>query len=155
MPLEGNRNPNNVIRMEYEVRLLGHDCDYKANSSFLLSTTIINFSAIGKLFKDGAGLRRNQLAKLRRWYTVWKNTVLEKYTLENRNLKAVGHSFQKIYHVPRTLCYTDTVDIWKCDLPTHLLTGVGSRDARASKNIKPQVKVSSEGQGAWVDIELI
>ena len=100
MPLEGNRNPNNVIRMEYEVRLLGHDCDYKANSSFLLSTTIINFSAIGKLFKDGAGLRRNQLAKLRRWYTVWKNTVLEKYTLENRNLKAVGHSFQKICHVP-------------------------------------------------------
>ena len=93
MPLEGNRNPNNVIRMEYEVRLLGHDCDYKANSSFLFSTTIINFSAIGKLFKDGAGLRRNQKMV----------HSLEKYSfgkIHFGNLKAVGHSFQKIYHVP-------------------------------------------------------
>ena len=46
MPLQGNPNPNNVIRIEYEVPLVGHDCDYKANttrSSFLLSTTTICF----------------------------------------------------------------------------------------------------------------
>ena len=105
MPLEGNRNPNNVIRMEYEVRLLGHDCDYKANSSFLFSTTIINFSAIGKLFKPGW----SRIKKKSTFEAQKMVQSLEKYTLEN--LKAVGHSFQKIYHVPRTLCYTDTVDI--------------------------------------------
>ena len=36
MPLRANPNPNNVIRIEYEVPLAGHDCDYKANTTLLL-----------------------------------------------------------------------------------------------------------------------
>ena len=36
MPLQGNPNPNNVIRIEYEVPLDGHDCDYKPNTTLLL-----------------------------------------------------------------------------------------------------------------------
>ena len=36
MPLQGNPNPNNVIRIEYEVPLDGHDCDYKLNTTLLL-----------------------------------------------------------------------------------------------------------------------
>ena len=53
MPLQGNPNPNNVIRIEYEVPLVGHDCDYKANttrSSFLLSTTTICFGFLPVFF---------------------------------------------------------------------------------------------------------
>ena len=39
MPLEGNQrrcNPNNVIRIEYEVRLLGHDRSGERYPGFLI-----------------------------------------------------------------------------------------------------------------------
>ena len=53
MPLRANPNPNNVIRIEYEVPLAGHDCDYKANTTLLLPflNHIISFCLIRKPFK--------------------------------------------------------------------------------------------------------
>ena len=57
---------------------------------------------------------------------------------KKKNLKDVGHSFQKIYDI---LWSTDglwrsrdaeTVESCKCDQPTWRLTGVGARDAYAS-----------------------
>ena len=33
-------------------------------------------------------------------YIVWKNTIWKNTVWKNPNVKAFGHSFQKIYHVP-------------------------------------------------------
>ena len=55
--------------------------------------------------------------------------------------KGLGHTFQKTFAIPWSTDAlwwsreTDTVENWKCDQATNLLTGVGSRDAYASKNI--------------------
>ena len=67
-------------------------------------------------------------------------TSASKNTLwENRNLKAVGHSFQKIHYIRglRTICKRlETLHSGNLKvLVTNLLAEVGARDAYASKNI--------------------
>ena len=69
--------------------------------------------------------------------TLWKNTLWN-----NQNLKAVGHRFQEINDVPWSMTLREgpeTLTQWKSesvtDQQTYLLTGLGSRDASASKKI--------------------